>query len=184
MIANQFHVLLKMEPIMLNQKVTRIFRQTYCAARLQTLDLGRPVSLYTVAEELGHQSGEMARRVYARLGKVRHRAQTPEFLPEHWFEVVEGQLVSKQPTARGYHQGGTPLELGIRKAGLALFSGTIASPKAVSAYGSVAQLDRALASGARGRGFESRRAHQQSVKPRHHLPMGGAFRSPPSPSRG
>jgi integrase len=143
---------------------TRMFRQTYCAARLQTLDLGRPVSLYTVADELGHQSGEMVRRVYARLGKVRHRAEIPEFRPEQWFEVVEGQLVSKQ-TAQGYHQGGTTLELGIRQAGLALFSGTIDSPKALSPYGSVAQLDRALASGARGRAFESRRAHSGNPSP-------------------
>ena len=35
---------------------TRLFRHTYCAARLQTLDAGAPVSIYTVARELGHQS--------------------------------------------------------------------------------------------------------------------------------
>ena len=37
--------------------------------------------------------------------------------------------------------------------------------------GSVAQLDRALASGARGRAFESRRAHRAYLLPRHHLLM-------------
>jgi hypothetical protein len=37
--------------------------QTYCAAWLQTLDHGRPVSLYTVAQELGHESEEMVRPV-------------------------------------------------------------------------------------------------------------------------
>ena len=52
--------------------------QTYCAARLQTLDHGRPVSLYTVAQELGHESEGMVRRVYARLGKSRYRAEAPE----------------------------------------------------------------------------------------------------------
>ena len=35
--------------------------------------------------------------------------------------------------------------------------------------GSVAQLDRALASGARGRAFESRRAHSGSSSPRLHI---------------
>jgi integrase len=32
---------------------TRVFRHTWTAARLQTLDRGAPVSLYTVARELG-----------------------------------------------------------------------------------------------------------------------------------
>jgi len=32
------------------------FRHTYCAARLQTLDQGAPVSPFTVARELGHSS--------------------------------------------------------------------------------------------------------------------------------
>ena len=41
--------------------------------------------------------------------------------------------------------------------------------------GSVAQLDRALASGARGRAFESRRAHRAYMLPRHHLLMCGAI---------
>ena len=141
---------------------TRMFRQTYCAARLQTLDQGRPVSVYTIAQELGHESGEMVRRVYARLGKVRHRAEAPEFRPEHWFEERDGRLVARHPGSGGYHQGGGSLELGVRKPLLALFSGTIAGPQAVSPYGSVAQLDRALASGARGRAFESRRAHSGS----------------------
>ena len=153
---------------------TRVFRQTYCAARLQTLDHGRPVSLYTVAQELGHDSEEMVRRVYGRLGKIRHRAEAPEFRAEQWFEVIEGQLVAKQAAAQGYHQGGVVLELGVGKPGLALFSGTIPPTQAVSPYGSVAQLDRALASGARGRAFESRRAHSGNTAPRRHFVMGGA----------
>ena len=33
---------------------TKIFRHTYCAARLQTLDQGFPISTYTVARKLGH----------------------------------------------------------------------------------------------------------------------------------
>jgi len=30
---------------------SKMFRHTYCAARLQTLDQGAPVSLFTVAKE-------------------------------------------------------------------------------------------------------------------------------------
>jgi len=58
---------------------TRLFRHTYCAARLQTLDAGAPVSIYTVARELGHQSDEMVRRVYAHLGSTRHRSDVVEY---------------------------------------------------------------------------------------------------------
>jgi integrase len=48
-----------------------MFRHTYCAARLQTLDQGAPVSVYTVAKELGHGGETMVRRVYGHLGHVR-----------------------------------------------------------------------------------------------------------------
>jgi integrase len=60
----------------------RVFRHTYCAARLQTLDRGAPVSFYTVSRELGHGSGEMVRRVYSHLGMVRHRAEGVEYWVE------------------------------------------------------------------------------------------------------
>jgi integrase len=49
---------------------TKAFRHTYCAARLQTLDQGAPVSTKTVARELGHESEAMVRRVYAHLGTL------------------------------------------------------------------------------------------------------------------
>jgi integrase len=58
---------------------TKAFRHTYCAARLQTLDQGAPVSTYTVARELGHESEAMVRRVYAHLGEIRHRSEVVEF---------------------------------------------------------------------------------------------------------
>lgn len=48
-------------------------RHTYTAARIQTCDSGRPVSLYTVARELGHRSTEM---IEARYGHLHDRAQT------------------------------------------------------------------------------------------------------------
>jgi len=38
---------------------SKALRHTYCAARLQTLDGGAPVSPYTVSRELGHTSPAM-----------------------------------------------------------------------------------------------------------------------------
>jgi len=56
-------------------RAARKLRQTYCAARLQTLDGGAPVSVYTVALELGHGSVAMVSRV---LRSPRHRAAPRE----------------------------------------------------------------------------------------------------------
>jgi integrase len=61
---------------------TRIFRHTYCAARLQTVDRGAPVSPYTVAKELGHGGLSLVERVYGHLGDVRHRSEVVEFRVE------------------------------------------------------------------------------------------------------
>jgi integrase len=58
---------------------SRMFRHTYCAARLQTLDGGAPVSPYTVSRELGHGSGAMVDKVYSHLGQIRHRAHVVEY---------------------------------------------------------------------------------------------------------
>jgi len=56
-----------------------IFRHTYCAARLQTLDCDAPVSPYTVGKELGHSGDALVRRVYGHLGTVRHRSAVVEY---------------------------------------------------------------------------------------------------------
>lgn len=58
---------------------TKAFRHTYCAARLQTLDHGAPVSLYTVSREMGHGGDSLVKRVYGHLGEVRHRSEVVEF---------------------------------------------------------------------------------------------------------
>lgn len=58
------------------------FRHTYCAARLQTLDAGAPVSEFTVMRELGHSSPTLVRRVYGHLGDVRHRSEVVEYRVE------------------------------------------------------------------------------------------------------
>ena len=61
---------------------SKAFRHTYCAARLQTLDRGAPVSIYTVARERGHGSDEMVKRIYAHLGDVPHRSEVVEYRVE------------------------------------------------------------------------------------------------------
>ena len=58
---------------------SKVFRHTYCAARLQTLDHGAPVSVFTVGRELGHGGEAMVRKVYGHLGEVRHRSKVVEF---------------------------------------------------------------------------------------------------------
>jgi hypothetical protein len=69
-----------------------MFRHTYCAARLQTLDRGAPVSTYTVARELGHESEAMVRRVYAHLGEVRHRSEVVEYRVAQHVEQIGERL--------------------------------------------------------------------------------------------
>lgn len=76
----------------------RIFRHTYCAARLQTLDRGAPVSIYTVSRELGHQSEEMVKRVYAHLGSTRHRAESVEYRVEQHQEALQDRLGALGPS--------------------------------------------------------------------------------------
>ncbi len=71
---------------------TKAFRHTYCAARLQTLDQGAPVSTYTVARELGHESEAMVRRVYAHLGTIRHRSEVVEYRVEQHLERLGDRL--------------------------------------------------------------------------------------------
>jgi integrase len=58
---------------------TKSFRHTYTAARLQTLDNGAPVALFTVSRELGHADTDMVSGVYGHLGDVKHRAEVVEF---------------------------------------------------------------------------------------------------------
>lgn len=71
---------------------TKVFRHTYCAARLQTLDRGAPVPEFTVAREMGHGGFSMVRRVYGHLGKIRHRSEEPEFRVEQHEEKIRERL--------------------------------------------------------------------------------------------
>lgn len=58
---------------------SRLFRNAYAAARLQTLDNGAPVRPYTVSRELGHGSLAMIERIYGHLGQLRHRERVVAF---------------------------------------------------------------------------------------------------------
>jgi integrase len=71
-----------------------VFRHTYCAARLQTLDRGAPVSECTVGRELGHGGAALVRRVYGHLGQVRHRAEVVEYRIEQHADVLRERLVA------------------------------------------------------------------------------------------
>ena len=68
------------------------FRHTYCAARLQTLDQGAPVSVFSVARELGHSSTDMVEKVYSHLGTVRHRSEQVEYRVEQHEKVLGDRL--------------------------------------------------------------------------------------------
>jgi len=75
---------------------SKMFRHTYCAARLQSLDHGAPVSVYTVAKEMGHGGESMVRRVYGHLGEVRHRAEVVEYRVEQHAAKLRDRLAAVQ----------------------------------------------------------------------------------------
>jgi integrase len=79
---------------------TKIFRHTYCAARLQTLDHGAPVSVYSVGRELGHGGEALVRRVYGHLGVVRHRSEVMEYRVEHFATELGDRLAALEPPAQ------------------------------------------------------------------------------------
>ena len=73
---------------------SKAFRHTYCAARLQTLDRGAPVSPYTVGQELGHGGTAMVQRVYGHLGQVRDRSEVVEYRIENHRAVLADRLTA------------------------------------------------------------------------------------------
>lgn len=71
-------------------------RHTYCAARLQTLDNGAPVSPFTVGRELGHGGDSLVKRVYGHLGTVRHRADAVEYRVRQHFSAKHHDKTVRQ----------------------------------------------------------------------------------------
>lgn len=63
----------------------KVFRHTYTATRIQTLDAGEPVSLYTVARELGHKGISRIEDTYGHLQARRSR------LPEVRYQVDDSE---------------------------------------------------------------------------------------------
>ena len=71
---------------------SKMFRHTYCSARLQTLDHGAPVSPYTVGRELGHGGDALVRRIYGHLGTIRHRSEVVEYRVEQHEKALGDRL--------------------------------------------------------------------------------------------
>jgi integrase len=80
---------------------SKMLRHTYCGARLQTLDQGAPVSIYTVGRELGHGGDSLVRRVYGHLGQVRHRSEVVEYRIEQHRGRLEERLARLAGGASG-----------------------------------------------------------------------------------
>ena len=78
---------------------SKMFRHTYCSARLQTLDGGAPVSEFTVGRELGHGGTSMVKKVYGHLGQVRHRSEVVEFRLEQHREALGDRLTALEEVA-------------------------------------------------------------------------------------
>jgi integrase len=78
---------------------SKMFRHTYCSARLQTLDRGAPVSIYPVGRELGHGGESLVKRVYGHLGAVRHRAKEVEYRIEQHQDRLAARLSAPSCTA-------------------------------------------------------------------------------------
>lgn len=70
-------------------------RHGYATARLQTLDNGAPVSVFTVARELGHTGVHLVERIYGHLGEVRHRSEVVEFRSELYPEWLTRRRTSE-----------------------------------------------------------------------------------------
>jgi integrase len=85
---------------------SKMFRHTYCSARLQTFDWQKvgedehgepsmeaiPVSPFTVATEMGHGGDSLVKRIYGHLGTVRHRSENVEFRVQDHKEALAGKL--------------------------------------------------------------------------------------------
>lgn len=67
-------------------------RHTFCAAALQTLDRGKPISKYTVAMWMGHGGTSLVNRIYGHLGEHRHRGDEVEFRVDQHRQKLGDQL--------------------------------------------------------------------------------------------
>jgi integrase len=61
---------------------TKAFRHTYGSMRIQTIDSGQPVAVYTVSRELGHRDTKMVEQTYGHLLNTRHRRPVVSYRPD------------------------------------------------------------------------------------------------------
>ena len=62
---------------------TKPFRHTYGSMRIQTVDSGEPVAIYTVSRELGHRDTKMVEQTYGHLLNQRHRRAVVSYRPKN-----------------------------------------------------------------------------------------------------
>ena len=70
------------------------FRHSYISARIQTLDGGHPVALFTVAREVGHATTRLIEERYGHLVHVAKRSETVEYRLDHYTGHVQDQIAS------------------------------------------------------------------------------------------
>ena len=73
---------------------TKRLRHTFCAAALQVVDRGAPISPWTVAKWMGHGGRSLVDRVYGHLGDVRHRSEVVEYRVDQYREALHERLAA------------------------------------------------------------------------------------------
>ena len=66
---------------------TKMLRHTYCSTRSQTLERGAPVSINTVAYEMGHEGKDTTERIYLHFQSIPHRSEFVEYRVEQHDQV-------------------------------------------------------------------------------------------------
>lgn len=69
-----------------------MFRHTYATQRIQTLEGGAPVHLWTVAREMGHKSTNMIEDRYGHLQDVPHRSEEVAYRVSDHADAVQERL--------------------------------------------------------------------------------------------
>ena len=70
----------------------QVFRHSYISTRVQTLDGGQPISLFTVAREVGHSGIALIEQRYGHLVHVPIRSDVVEYRLDHYANRVVDQV--------------------------------------------------------------------------------------------
>jgi integrase len=110
--------------------ISRIFRHTYSAARLQTTDRGLPVSTFQVARELGHEDEAMVQSIYGHLGShIAPRGEHVEFRleqfdsPQFAVRMAEIARISAERNEKKPQKKKLPIEVELAAVQIALEMG-------------------------------------------------------------